>query len=59
MRNYWFYDEVNTGEEFFVQANSKIQALEIAEESGWNIDELVCYGWVDDETAEQYGYDTY
>ena len=57
MRNYWFYDD-ESGEEFFVQANSKAEALEIIDDI-FDVDELKCYGWVDDETAEMYGFDTY
>lgn len=57
MRNYWFYDD-ESGEEFFVQANSKAEAVEIID-GIFDVDELKCYGWVDDETAEMYGFDTY
>lgn len=62
MRNYWFSidDEYSdlAGEEFFVQCNNKEEAFEIVTENFPN-EKVKCYGWVDDDTAETMGLDTY
>ena len=60
MKNYWFV-EYETGEEFFVQADSKEKAFEIAKNLDWEDikPDLRCYGVLDDEEAERLGLDTY
>lgn len=55
MRNYLFQDE-ETGEKFFVQADSLKEAEEIAFD---NFDEPVYIDHFTDEEAEWFGYDTY
>ena len=60
MKNFWF-TEHNTGEEFFVQADTKEEAFTIAKELDWEGEELdlECHGAVSDETADWMGLDTY
>lgn len=55
MKNYLYRDN-ETGEEFYVQADCRYQADEIAQ--GWfNDPKFLCIH--NDEAAERYGYDTY
>lgn len=55
MRNYLFQDE-ETGEKFFVQAENFKEALEIAFD---NFDDPTYIDEFTDEEAEWFGYDTY
>ena len=58
MKNYLFriIGGEYEGEEFFVQANNKFEAFQIARK----VAEEICYlGIYDDEEAERMGYDTY
>lgn len=60
MKNYLF--EIMSGdyegEEFFVQANNKSEALAIAHDVARS-DKIRCLGIYADEEAEMMGYDTY
>lgn len=52
----WEFDDKVTGEDFFVEANTKEEAIQIAKNY---FEKPVCYGEVDDFTADMLGYDTY
>ena len=60
MKNYLF--EIVSGdyegEEFFVQANDKAEAVKIAKDVS-NGEKVRYYGVYSDEVAERMGYDTY
>lgn len=60
MKNYLFeiIDGDYAGEEFFVQANDKTEAIKIAKDVS-NGEKIRCYGVYSDEEAEMMGYDTY
>ena len=55
MKTYDFHDDL-TGEDFFVEAETKEEAIEKANEY---FETPVCYGEIDDAEAEMLGYDTY
>lgn len=53
-------DSYLCGERFFVQCNSRTEALNIIEEeTNFNIENLTCLGKYNDWEAEAMGYDTY
>lgn len=52
----WEFTDLNTGEDFFVEANTIDEAMDIADEY---FEEPKCYGTVPEEYAEAMGYDTY
>lgn len=56
MNTYWFTDN-ESGEDFFVMADSKQEAREIA--SDYFGDNVKCHGKVTEEWAEMQGWDTY
>ncbi len=58
MRNYLFED-LETGERFFVQCDSYGEAIKILTENDFSIAECRYLGDFSDEEAEWYGYDTY
>lgn len=63
MKNYWFV-EYNSGEEFFVQEETKEKAWEIARSLDFGLNEgetpdLKCIDVLDDWQAEWVGLDTY
>lgn len=60
MKNYLFeiVDGDYEGEEFFVQANNKAEAVKIAHDVAVN-DKIRFLGIYTDEEAEMMGYDTY
>lgn len=60
MKNYLFeiVDGDYEGEEFFVQANDKAEAVKIAKDVS-NGEKVRYYGVYSDEEAEMMGYDTY
>lgn len=60
MKNYLFeiIDGDYEGEEFFVQANDKAEAIKIAKDVS-NGEKVRYYGVYSDEEAERMGYDTY
>ena len=55
MKTYYFED-LGTGEEFFVEAENKDEAFDKAEEYFTNVK---CYGQVSEYVAEMMGLDTY
>jgi hypothetical protein len=56
MRHYWFED-LESGEQFLVGANNKNEAFEIAHENfGYDVE---CYGTVSEFAAECSGLDEY
>ena len=52
----WIFDDKKTGEEFFVEAEVREEAMKIAKEY---FDNPQCYGTIPDYIAEAMGYDTY
>ena len=52
----WIFDDKETGEEFFVEAEVREEAMKIAKEY---FDNPQCYGTIPDYIAEAMGYDTY
>lgn len=52
----WLFEDKESGEEFFVEAETRDKAKEIAE--GY-FSKPKCYGAVPEEYAEAAGYDTY
>ena len=52
----WLFEDKTSGEEFFVEAETREKAKEIAK--GY-FSKPKCYGAVPEEYAEAAGYDTY
>lgn len=52
----WEFDDKVTGEDFFVEAETREEAIEIAKKY---FEKPTCYDWVSEEFAELMGYDTY
>ena len=52
----WEFDDKVTGEDFFVEAETREEAIEIAKKY---FDEPECFGEVSEEFAELMGWDTY
>ena len=50
------FNDQSTGEDFFVEANTKEEAMKIAKQY---FKKPKCYGTVTEEEAEMMGYDTY
>lgn len=57
MRTYWFND-MESGEEFFVEAHTPAEAWSIAADI-FEEENLNCYGSISTAYAEMLGYDTY
>lgn len=58
MKTYYFFDN-DSGEEFFVEADSTPSAWRIAVENGFDENEIECLGTMTEEEAEMWGFDTY
>lgn len=52
----WSFDDKETGEDFFVEAETKEEAMAIAKKY---FEKPKCYGTVPEFYAEAMGYDTY
>lgn len=52
----WEFTDIETGEDFFVEADTKEEAIAKAKQY---FDTPKCYGAVTDFEAEMLGYDTY
>lgn len=58
MKTYYFFDN-ESGEEFFVEADSTPSAWRVAVENGFDETEIECLGTMTEEEAEMWGFDTY
>ena len=52
----WYFEEIETGEEFFVEAETKEEAKEKIKDY---FEAVKCYGTVTEFEAEMMGLDTY